>query len=376
MSTRNVFNFWCFLALLNFGLNFSARAEGECTSLANLLLQEGSGLSEHLASKGFEQTVAGRVEGYVHRSLDSLGESILPASTIFRLLQREFERGKRDLAIHYLRSLKVTPADEMYRSRLVSLLDRDVATFSWQDWVDAVDGLVYLGGRYGASDRSSLLACSICVDTSLHQHGYKFALKDVRNLRVQKVLEHTVPTSHQEIDRHILDWIRVLGLGHFHASARILVAPEERRSLAVFLAMAFESSPANLKERELIDAIVEVSRRPDGRVRLVDAKNFHRLWTLLGGQDAIIEGGDTSGNALVESWTMVLAETAAKARGKTYKGHAFRRAIRDFAEKAKGNSQLRGHLKVFEAQKHYLFPFQGKVFEKLRAPYRGDGSAR
>ncbi len=356
----------------NFCLNFSILAASECPSLAKLLLREESGLSARLVSKGFEKAVAERVEGYVHRSLDSLGEDVVLAS-IVPFSRQEFtgEVGRRELAIHYLRSLKMTHDDEKYRFRVVTLLDRKVETFSWQEWVDAVDGLVYLGGRYGHSQKD-LLVCSSCVDDSLSRHGHKFALKDVLNLRVQEVLEYVVPNSHQKIDQSIVSWMKMLGLGQFSTSGRVLVAPEERRSLALFLALALESSPANQVERKLIDAIVEVSRRPDGRARLVDTKNFHRLWILLGGQDAIIEGGDTSGNALMQSWTEVLVETAAKGRGKIHKGRAFHRAIRDFAERAERNFQQQGHVKVFQAQKQYLFPQQGEISEKLRSPYRGD----
>ncbi len=286
--------------LLTLSLNVWAAGSGK---LVELIVSE-SGLVEMLSKRGVEGASANRVEGYVRSSLLSLNRNSKPSPAQLKKVLIE---------------LKEVRIDSKYKRQLLSLLDKDVDSLSKKDLVDAVNNLIYIANRYGYR-KGTLLACAECVSDTLGRHGFKFTLEEVSDSNVRQVLESMIPRTPQEVTKKISQWMGRSKAGDFSRTSRKLVAREERKTLAVFLAMAQKSSPASRTQKEFIDAVMDVSKRPGGSVKLLDPDNPHKLWKLFDNQSLSED--------LLREWTAVLRETAEVAKNDVSKKEAFFKVLK------------------------------------------------
>ena len=317
MLSRDVLRAWCYALILSMGLNVSAGAS--VGTLVRTLLKgvENSGIVDMMVRKGVDSNVAGRVGADIHRALTDLSDGAVTTEAALR--------GR-------LNSLDGMEAEDIAaRARIVGLLDREASTLSKQDWNTVANDLMYLSSRWGQRDGTGL-TCGSCVDPSARENGFKYSFNAIQNERVQRV-RGTLPNNPGELDNFIKTRMRSLGVGNFTLAEKRLVKVEERRALATFLGMAMGNSPANATERQLIDAIKEVSTRPDGTVRLLDADNPHSLWRLFR------EEGFNQTHAA--SWTQVLRETASAGKDQTSKREAFFAAMERRAKDPEGEDAVR-----------------------------------
>ncbi len=316
----------CFLGLC-FG--FYANAD-TCSRLVRTLIKPG-GMSDLLTKRALGPAVARRAEKYVHRS----------SMELVHLYEREalttgsFRR-------HLSRSLEYVALEDVdAKLRVFKFLDRDAQTVSKEELVGLVNDLMYLGNRYGYSLDGIRSACRSCVDEDFYDSGFRFVFRQNERLREERVyryMETMFPrrlrSQPWEVDVRIRDWMRHLELGYF---LPLWIPPEERKTLAFFLAMSLPTSPVTKGERELIEAIVEVSRRPDGEAYLLDPENSHNLWKIF---DLDLD------EKLMGELASVLRETASLARNKISKKEAFFQALEGYAE---GDA-----LKFFKEPHHFF----------------------
>ncbi len=325
---RNWLRTWfCVLTLL--GVSFYANANGTLIKMlvrgSDNLVGESAGISRLLAPHGFDATRAAQLENYIRQSVAALNEGAI-------ITTEAALRGR-------LTALDVTPEDLAVRQQLVALLDREATSLSKSDWTNVINGFMRLGNRYGTG-RSTIMSCTSCVDDAFNQHGIDFVLRETgENPRVQTVM-NGIPNNPRQVDRRINTWMRQLNV----RGDLSLVKPEEKRTLAAFLAMAQRGSPANAVEREYIQAVMEISRRPNGQVHLVDADNSHNLWRL-------VAESNNGEQEFLANMTVALREAANEGSSQVSKKEAFFNA---FARRAGDDPARRNALEDLRARDCYF----------------------
>lgn len=122
---------------------------------------------------------------------------------------------------------------------------------------------------------------------------------------VDWVLRKIIPCTPQERSRKIPQWVSRLAAGDSSRRETRLVPPEDHEALAIFLALALKRSPESEGQRRLIDAVMEISRRPDGKTQLIDPENPQTFWKLL---------AEEMNEGLLRKWAVFLEETSKKAK--------------------------------------------------------------
>lgn len=210
-----------------------------------------------------------------------------------------------------IRNLNVTdPSDIRVKAELEQLLNRPIDQVSRQDMVTAINNLIYMANRHGSGD-ALVMACSSCVSSNLSRNGFRFTLQSVDNANAQYVLSNILPSNPQALRSYIGTRMRAMNLGDYSRVPVNLVSPEEERTLALFLGLADHGSA---KQRELIDAVLQISRTPDGEIILLNQRNPHRLWALL---------ADDLDDVMMDNWIRTLRQVADDAPNDVHKKDAF-----------------------------------------------------
>ncbi|MCF8059977.1 MAG: hypothetical protein K9K67_11820 [Bacteriovoracaceae bacterium] len=297
--------------LMTLLLTFNLHAVGG-GKLLDLLLNE-SGLVELLTKNGIEGAAAAQVKSYVKNSILSLSVgSNMPS-------------GEALLTI--IKGLENTPADRRVKANLLKVLDKNADELKKADIVDAVNDLIFLANRHGVRG-SLVLACSECVNNALFSHGFRFTLEEVTQSSVRQLLEsNVIPREPRALSQFISNKMTRLGMGSFNRASADLVAPEEEKALAIFLALADKGSPATAAQREFIDSVVAVSTVPGGEVKLLNPENPHKFWKLF-------DDSENTDNVLA-GYATILKETAEEAKTSVNKKEAFY----DVLQRSAGDSE-------------------------------------
>lgn len=311
--------------LLTSALSFQASAAGAGKLIDVFLTQ--TGLEGIILKAGLEDDVARNIRKYIQNSLLSFNaEDGLP---------------NKSQLIEILNSIKGDKRDTIYKRKLLQLLNKDADSLSKKEFVDSVNSLIYLANRYGVKN-ATVLACAECVTSSLSRHGFLFTFEQMAETNIKQLLESYVPRRPNDLKYFITSKMRALGFGEFGRASRGLVLPSEERTLALFLALAEESSPATLKQRELINAILEISKDSKGNIKLFDSDNAHKLYKLVD-DNAMSDG-------MRDFWIKTLKEANADSSAKSKKEAFFKVLRREAGDK----SELNDLVNSLEIQKCFF----------------------
>jgi hypothetical protein len=268
--------------------------------LLDLLLNE-SGLVELLTKNGIEGAAAVQVRTYVKNSILSLS------------VGNEMPTG--DALLNIIKGLENTTADRRVKASLLKVLNKNSEELKKSDIVEAVNNLIFLANRHGVRG-SLVLACSECVNNALFSHGFRFTLEEVTQSSVRQLLEsNIIPREPRALSQFLSNKMSRLGFGSFNRASADLVAPEEEKALAIFLALADKGSPATTAQRDFINSVVSMSTNPSGEVKLLDPENPHKFWKLF-------DDSENTDNVLA-GYATILKETAEEAKTKVNKKEAF-----------------------------------------------------
>lgn len=220
------------------------------------------------------------------------------------------------------------PNDVQIRNNLQALLNRNADDISQSELTTAINNLIYLANRHGSSD-AVMMACSSCANNALSQNGIRFTLRTIEDSTSQNIIQNILPSNPQALRSYIGTRMRSMGLGDYSRVPVNLVSPQEERSLALFLAMGEHGS---VKQRELVEAVVQFSRTPDGNTTLLNPRNPHRFWSLF--------SEDMSEEAL-ERWTTMLRNVSDDAADEINREEAFYAYLaRQVGDDAAGQEQV------------------------------------
>ncbi len=279
------------LCLLSFNANAGAG------KLIDVLVND-SGLIELLGKKGIKGAAAKRASDYVTLSWKSLNQfgDRLPTKTEIKKI---------------LSSISGTSDDIDIRNALREVLDKPADNMSKKDIVSAINNLIWLANRHGKRG-AIVLACSACVSDTLSSHGFRFTLEVLQNATAAHILNDILPRNPRSLKNFISERMGTLGMGDFSRASADLVGPEEERALGLFLGLADLGSA---QEKKLVEAILEVSKTPEGKVELLNPKNPHKLWKLFSDPNFDKES--------IDSWTDMLNQVARNSEGQEGKKDAF-----------------------------------------------------
>ncbi|MBC7430053.1 MAG: hypothetical protein H7336_15670 [Bacteriovorax sp.] len=284
-------------------------------------LVSGSGIAEILAKQGIKGNDAKQVQSYVASSLMALGnKSSLTKAELYKVLS----------------ALPVTGHDADVRKGLQMILDTDSDKIQKKDVVNAINNIIYLANRHG---KSVIITCAECVNESLAKEGFKFTVETIKNASATKLLNDVIPKNPAQLNTFISGRMKRLGMGDYSKVTPNMVAPEDEKSLALFLGLA-ESGSAD--QKALIASIKKLSTK-NGKVNIIDPKNPHKFWKVLADD---MSAQDMAG------WTKTLDEVSARAEkdGVTAE-EAFYRTLKD---KAQGNEYLTKQYETLKAKKCFF----------------------
>lgn len=284
-------------------------------------LVSGSGITEILAKQGIKGNDAKQVSSYVASSIAALGNK---------------NSLTKDELLKVLSNLPVTGKDADLRKGLQMLLDTPADKIQKKDVVNAINNLIYLANRHG---KSVIITCAECVNENLARDGFKFTVEVVKNASATKLLNDVIPKNPAQLNTFISGRMKRLGMGDYSRVTPDMVAPEDEKSLALFLGLA-ESGSA--EQKALIASIKKLSTK-NGKTNIIDPKNAHKFWKVLADD---MSAQDMAG------WTRTMDEVAARAQKDSVSAEeAFYRTLKD---KAAGNDYLTKQYETLKAKRCFF----------------------
>ncbi|MDC1175476.1 hypothetical protein OAT67_08760 [Bacteriovoracaceae bacterium] len=294
--------------------------------LIDLFLTQ-SGLETLFLKTGIEDAAAQRVTRYISNSILSFSTSSdIPS---------------KSKLVEILKSIKGNKRDTLYQKKLLQLLNKNSDNVTKEELVDSVNSLIYLANRYGVKN-ATILACADCVSETLGRHGFKFTFEEMTDTSTKQLLESYVPRKPDQLNYFITKKMKELELGDYSRVSRKLVRPSQERTLALFLALAEESSPASSKQRELINAILEFSKDSKGKVQLISKDNQHILYGLV--------DDDSMTDAIRTEWIRVLEEASNDPSAASKKEAFFKVLRRDAGD----STELNDYVNSLELKKCFF----------------------
>jgi predicted Zn-ribbon and HTH transcriptional regulator len=284
-------------------------------------LVSSSGLIEILGKNGIKGNDAKQVQSYVASSLAALGN--------------KSSLSKQELA-KVLADLPVAGQDANVRRGLQGLLDTPAEQIKKQDIVNAINNIIYLANRHG---KSVIITCAECVNENLAKNGFKFTVETVKNASSTKLLNDVIPKNPAQLNTFISTRMKKTGMGDYSKVTPDLVAPEDEKSLALFLGLA-ESGSA--EQKALISSIKKLSTK-NGKTNIIDPKNPHKFWKIV---------ADDMSPQDMAGWTKTLEEVSARSQKDGVSAEeAFYRTLKD---KAQGNEYLTKQYETLKAKKCFF----------------------
>lgn len=226
--------------------------------------------------------------------------------------------------------------DSRVKESILFVLLKKEADVTQKDFVNAVNGLVYLAGRYGL-DNSLALACSACVGDALAKKGFLFSYEQITDKQTSFILKNVIPNKASDLSQFIKGRLSRLGISKSSNRYYQMVGPNDEKSFALFLSIPEYGSAS---QKELFESIKKISERADGSVELLDGENSHKLWRLF---NSDLNEGELKG------WSRILKEVAddAKAKGEVNKKAAF---YRYFEKRAKADPSLEANYQTLKTK--------------------------
>ncbi|MCF8059794.1 MAG: hypothetical protein K9K67_10885 [Bacteriovoracaceae bacterium] len=217
-------------------------------------------------------------------------------------------------------------SDRRVKDSLIEILLKSEKDLTDADFVNAVNALVFLAGRYGI-DNSLALACSACVGDTLAQRGFLFSYEQVTDKQTSFILKNVVPTDTRKLGEFIRSRLGRLELSPKASTYINSLSSADEKSFALFLSIPDHGSAA---QNELFNAIKLISEKPNGSVDIFDSENSHNLWRLFGSNLNDLE---------LVGWSRLLKDVArdAKTNGEISKKAAF---LRYFEKKVSADPNL------------------------------------
>jgi predicted Zn-ribbon and HTH transcriptional regulator len=308
--------------VLTLAFNLSSNAFASATTKLADYLVSGSGVVELLGKYQINGDDAKMVESYLGSSLASFGSK--------KSLTKE------ELSV-IISKLPVTGADATVRKELQLLLDKPEKEIKKADVVNAINNIIYLANRHG--QKSVIVTCAECKNETLAKNGFKFTVESLKNSSSVKVLNQVLPNNPAELNSFISSRMKRLGLGDYSKVTPNLVAPEEEKTLALFLGLA-ENGSAD--QKELIAAIKRISTR-NGKTNIIDPVNPHKFWKMF--------AEDMDSNYM-KGMADTLNQVASRAeKDKVQAEEAFYRLLKD---KAGNDSKLLQDLQELKAKRCFF----------------------
>lgn len=244
-----------------------------------------------------------QVQSYVASSLNALG--IKPGSD-----------SKRQL----LQALEMAPAtskaDQDRIRGLKGMLDMPVDQVSDKQLVATVNSLIYIANRYG---KSVIITCAECVNPTLAKKGFEFSVETIQNATSAGLLKSVIPSNPKDLNNFISSRMKKLGMGDYSKVTPDMVAPQDEKTLALFLALA-ENGSAD--QKSLVASIKKLSTT-GGKANVINPKNPHKFWKIVADD---MSPKDTA------AWISTMDEVAAKAaKEKLSIQDAFYKTLKDKA---------------------------------------------
>lgn len=286
-------------------------------------LVSSSGVTEILAKHGIRGNDAQQVKGYLESAMKALSAN------------NKATLSKKELT-DIIAKLPATGQDATVRRTLQALLEKPTAQIKKQDVVEAINSIIYLANRHG---KSVIITCAECVNDSLAQNGFKFTVENITNSSASKLLNNVIPKNPAQLNTFISARMRRLGMGDYSKVTPKLVAPEDEKSLALFLGLA-ETGTA--EQKKLIAAIKLVSTKA-GKANIIDPANPHKLWKILADD---LSAQDIAG------WTKTLEEISKRqVKDKVKTEEAFYRVLKD---KAAGDAHLTKQYELIKSKRCFF----------------------
>jgi hypothetical protein len=284
-------------------------------------LVSGTGIAEILTKHGIKGNDAKQVQSYVAASLAALGNKS-------SLTKAEF--------LKILSNLPVAGHDADVRKGLQMILDTPAESIQKKDVVNAINGIIFLANRHG---KSVIITCAECVNANLAKDGFKFTVETIKNAKTAQILNDVIPKNPAQLNTFISSKMKRLGMGDYSKVTPDVVAPEDEKSLALFLGLA-ENGSAD--QKALIESIKRLSTR-NGKTNIIDSKNPHKFWKVLADDMTPQDMG---------GWTKTLDEVAERAKAdKITPEEAFYRTLKD---KSQGNEFLTKQYETLKAKRCFF----------------------
>lgn len=241
----------------------------------------------------------------------------------------------------FLRELSLinSGVDARVKNKMLLIFRKSEKDMTPDDFVNAINSLVYLAGRHGV-DNSLALACSACVSDVLSNKGFLFSYEQVTDKTTSFILKNVIPSNPTKLNQFIKN--RMSRLGH-KSSARMsrLLNSSNEKSFALFLSIPEHGTPA---QKELFKAIEEFSKKADGSVEFFDQENYHTFWRLY---------TTDLNEAELLGWSKILKEASQEAseKGEKSKQAAF---YRYFERKVAEDPSLAPHLDTLKKKNCYF----------------------
>ncbi len=222
--------------------------------LADAFISE-SAVKGLISSSGAKGASLSKMNQYISTSINSL-----------------LKKGDGDL-YRTLVKLRVEKGDQVKKIGLVRLLKKDINSLSNQEFVSAVNDLIYLSNKYGAYRKRSL-TCSLCIGEELNLIGYKTSIKvyDQGNTTLSSTLAKLPKGSRQLRDMNMTN-LQILGAKD---TTRYLKKDDER-AFGLFLEL---SRNGNKAQRDFGKAVLNFNKNSSGLAVLNGPGAPSNLWRL------------------------------------------------------------------------------------------------
>lgn len=120
------------------------------------------------------------------------------------------------------------------KDELLKLLQLPSEKIKEKDLVTAINHLVYLASKDG---KMSMLSCTDCTDSSLRAMGFLFSVSKTSNKNINDLLSKTIPKDPKGLNLFIQNGIKRHQLKDYENFTLEMIAPEEWKTFAVFIAL-------------------------------------------------------------------------------------------------------------------------------------------
>jgi len=247
MSLKKLGRVLCVFALLS-------TANASVVKLADVLVQSVD-LKAQIVSVGVSGASVNRLKRFIDTSVNSLTQ------------------GSDRSLYQVVKSLPVSGADVKKKQRLLRVLKKKSSSVRNQEFVKAVNDIIFLADRYGQNSVSTL-SCSVCVSDQLSALGFKTSIRNVGNKKLKSALKR-IPSSPRKLYTYNSRRLKKLGIS---SSTLKYVNEEDSKTLALFLELA---SGRNSNYKTLAQSIIKFNTTK-GKVQLAGPGAPSSLWKLLG----------------------------------------------------------------------------------------------